>query len=336
MKDSFAQLLSLGSKTRRRITIAIDVCCLIFTTYFALSFSRDSLFSLSTMDIVVILTAVIVTLVLLILSKSYRAVIRHLDVRSIVRTALSITFGSMIWIAMLVGSDFEYSNLLLVFLVQCTASLFLLIGYRSTLYLFISKRGKPTKTAAHVAIYGLSAESRQFAAGLSKSKKYKTVFFFSEDPALGGGLVDGIRVYSEDRLDWALKRFTPAIFLFPQSGESPIRQTRLISRLMQSGIEVKLFDSVDDSLDKHLTMEVARPIEIEDLLGRKENPVVQNLLASAVEGRRILVTGAAGSIGSQLCRRISTLGPASLSMLDIDESGLTAMGEEIAKEEKAD
>lgn len=322
-------LLTLSNTVRRRITIVIDIGFLALATYLAILISQGIEFGLSISGIAGVFSAVAVTVIVLILSKSYRAIIRHLDVRTIVRIALSVTIGSLIWIALVQYSNFTKTNQLTLLLLQCIFSLFLLIGYRTFLYLYISKRDKVSRPSTSVAIFGLGTESRQFAASLSKSKKYKTVFFFIDDPALGGGLVDGIRVYSEDHLNWALQRFKPSIFVFPQSEYGSNRHRYLIGTLIDGGVEVKLFDGVEQSLDRSLTMEVARPIEIEDLLGRKEKPVQEHLLQEAVFGHHVLVTGAAGSIGSQLCRRISMLKPASLCMMDIDESGLICVRDEI-------
>lgn len=330
MIDSFNHLLSLRISVRRRISIAIDVCCLCLTAYLAISISQYSLLDLSVINLFTILIVIVSTILLLILTKSYRGVIRHLDKNTLGSIALSIAGGAGLWVAIIWIFEFNRSNLTMLFLLQCFLALFLLIGYRSTLYWYISKHGKKKHETVSVAIYGVSPESRQFSASLSKSEKYKAAFFYTDDLSLDGGLIDGIRVYSAEHFDWALQRFKPSIFVFPQAVNDTSAHSEIIKKLVQSGIEVKLFDSVDASLGKIFQMEIARPIEIEDLLGRKEQSVDSRLSDEAVNGRHILVTGAAGSIGSQLCRRICEFKPASLSMMDIDESGLTAICEEVA------
>jgi FlaA1/EpsC-like NDP-sugar epimerase len=143
--------------------------------------------------------------------------------------------------------------------------------------------------------------------------------------------IAGLRVFHTDRLVELVSAHNIRTVVIAIPSVSPERLRDIMQRLGQAGVATKILSRlVELADDKPPPREAIRELKFEDLLGRAPVPPRVDLFARCVRGKHVLVTGAGGSIGSELCRQIGTLGPASLQLLDHSEYALYTIRQEIA------
>ncbi|GGF43723.1 dTDP-glucose 4,6-dehydratase [Marmoricola endophyticus] len=156
---------------------------------------------------------------------------------------------------------------------------------------------------------------------------WKPVGFVDDDPAKRHRRYRGVAVLgSSEQLDRVLDRVdaTTAVIAIPSASAEVVR--RLAASTTAAGLETKILPSVDDLLHgSHAGVGDIRDLDVADLLGRRVIDTDVSSIAGYVRGKRVLVTGAGGSIGSELCRQLHEFAPAELIMLDRDESALHAV-----------
>ncbi|MHB8926880.1 MAG: polysaccharide biosynthesis protein [Bacillota bacterium] len=160
---------------------------------------------------------------------------------------------------------------------------------------------------------------------------YRPVGFVDDDPHKRGLRINGIPVLgTTDGLKAAAQRLAcnEVIVAMPAAGSGPVR--RVVQECATLGVKIKTLPGVYELIDGKVTVNQIRDVSLEDLLGR--DPVRVNIgeIAAYLEGERVLVTGAGGSIGSELCRQIARRRPQSLLMLDNHENGVYELGLELA------
>lgn len=160
---------------------------------------------------------------------------------------------------------------------------------------------------------------------------YRPVGFVDDDPHKRGLRINGVPVLgTSDDLKAVAQRLAcnEVIVAMPAAGAGPVR--RVVQDCASLGVKIKTLPGVYELIDGKVTVNQIREVSLEDLLGRE--PVCVNLaeIAAYLEGERVLVTGAGGSIGSELCRQIARLRPESLLMLDNHENGVYELDLELA------
>lgn len=178
-------------------------------------------------------------------------------------------------------------------------------------------------------IYGAGGAGRQLAAALANTPEMGVVGFVDDDPALHGHLLNGKPVYPGERLAELIEEFNIADLLLAIPSASRRRRNEIIADLRGTSATLHTLPGVTDLARGRVTINDLRELEIEDLLGRDPVPPNGLLLGRNVTGKRVLVTGAGGSIGSELCRQILNLGPSALILVDASEYNLYAIESEL-------
>ena len=192
-----------------------------------------------------------------------------------------------------------------------------LLNLRSTQY----------KQQLRVAIYGAGQAGAQLAAALRLAGNHRIVIFFDDNPVYWGRSINGVPI-SPPQLVTEMKRSIDQVLLaIPSLSRSERR--RIVDGLQSYGIPVLQVPSVDDLTSGRARIDALRPIAIEDLLGRDEVPADPELLGPRIRDAVVCVTGAGGSIGSELCRQILSLSPARLILLERSEPALYAIEQEL-------
>jgi FlaA1/EpsC-like NDP-sugar epimerase len=163
------------------------------------------------------------------------------------------------------------------------------------------------------------------------SEEYRPVCFFDDKHALIERNVAGLRVFHTDRLVEIVNAMAVRTIVIAIPAVSPERLRDIMQRLSQAGVSTRILSRLVDLADDKITpRESIRELKFEDLLGRPPVPPRVDLFARCVHGKTVLVTGAGGSIGSELCRQIVTLAPARLHLLDHSEFALYTIRQELA------
>ena len=193
--------------------------------------------------------------------------------------------------------------------------------------LLLNLRSSQHKKQVHVVIYGAGEAGAQLAAALRLAGNHKIVTFLDDNRAYWGRSINGIAIQPTQvlkDLEGSVDQVLLAIPSLPRS-----ERRRILDDLQSFGIPVLQVPSVDDLTSGRASIDSLRPIAIEDLLGRDEVPADPQLLGLGIHGAVVCVTGAGGSIGSELCRQILTLSPARLILLERSEPALYAIEQEL-------
>jgi len=168
-----------------------------------------------------------------------------------------------------------------------------------------------------VAIYGAGAAGSQLAAALRLAGKHKVVLFVDDEPLLWRRNINGVPIRSPIFLSQGPERFDQVLLAIPSLSRQ--RRRCIIEALRPFGIPVLQVPSVGEIASGQARIDTLRPIAIEELLGRDPVPPDPRLLGPGVQDQVVLVTGAGGSIGSELCRQILRLSPLRLVLLESSE-----------------
>ena len=178
-------------------------------------------------------------------------------------------------------------------------------------------------------IYGAGAAGRQLAGGLSISSDVKIVGYVDDDDRLHGHSLNGLNIYSPHELSRVVlnKQVTQIFLAIPSVSQR--RRNEVINELLPLRVQVRMLPGLSDLTSGKVTVSDLRELNIEDLLGRE--PVTPNplMLAKNITGKLVMVTGAGGSIGSELCRQIIKAQPTSLLLVELSEFALYEIHREL-------
>jgi FlaA1/EpsC-like NDP-sugar epimerase len=188
-----------------------------------------------------------------------------------------------------------------------------------------------TRPERGVLIYGAGSSGRQLAAAMSASRELRVIGFLDDDPSLYDTLVNGLRVYPVERLRELSdrKNVTDVMLALPSAPRQ--RRNEIIQSLRGLPLTVQTLPGLMDLAHGRVQASDLRELSIEDLLSRE--PVMPEIEAvrSKIAGRTVLVTGAGGSIGSELCRQIVAGEPARILLLETSEFALYAIHQNLTK-----
>jgi FlaA1/EpsC-like NDP-sugar epimerase len=173
-----------------------------------------------------------------------------------------------------------------------------------------------------VIIYGAGSSGMQLAAALQNGNQYLPVAFVDDSHHIVGSIVHGIRVYTPSALTELISNFSVRQILLAIPSATHAERKDILNRLEHHPVHVKTVPELFDMRSGKFHVDEVRDIDIEDLLGRDIVPPDPDLMGKCITGKTVLVTGAAGSIGSELCRQIVSLRPSTLVLLDSFEFGL--------------
>ena len=160
-----------------------------------------------------------------------------------------------------------------------------------------------------VIIYGAGRAGAQLIESLRKSHDYAPVAFIDDDESKKGTIINYTYVYSFKDLRYVIKKRKAKVLLLAIPSMSEIKKKELLKKLSKYPIEVKVLPSVSSIVNGEVSIESIKKVKVEDILGRHPVEPKRSLLKKNISGKSIMVTGAGGSIGSELCRQILDLSP---------------------------
>ncbi|QNI57196.1 polysaccharide biosynthesis family protein [Synechococcus sp. BIOS-U3-1] len=196
--------------------------------------------------------------------------------------------------------------------------------------LLLSLRSVSHKQMVRVAIYGAGEAGAQLAAALRLAGNHQIITFLDDAPTLWRRTINGIPIQPPQVLSQILDQLDQVLLAIPSMPR--VERRRIVAELQRQAIPVLQIPSVDDITAGRARIDSLRPVAIEDLLGRDPVPPVRELLGPGLRDAVVCVTGAGGSIGSELCRQILQLYPKVLILLEISEPSLYAVEEELRQQ----
>ncbi|MEC9209218.1 MAG: nucleoside-diphosphate sugar epimerase/dehydratase [Bacteroidota bacterium] len=251
----------------------------------------------------------------------YRAVLQYIGIKVITTTFQATTITCLI-IGFLM-MFFRESNLprsvlpIFWFIVNIfvISSRFLLKGYLYSWDSFINSRKQ-------TLIYGAGNAGIQMVESLKKSAVYAPIAFIDDDKTKQGTILNYLEVFPFEKIDGLIKNKGAKVLLFAVPSVTEQQRIEILKRLSKYPIEVKILPSMDNIVNGVVSIENIKHVEVIDILGRDSVEPNQTLLERNILNKNILITGAGGSIGSELARQVMKLSPNKVVLLDNSEFNL--------------
>ena len=180
-----------------------------------------------------------------------------------------------------------------------------------------------------VIIYGAGASGRQLAAALRGSGEVKVVGFLDDNLSLQQGMIDGTPILSPARAPGVVQKLRASEIYLALPSVPRLRRQQIVENLSHTGVHVRTLPGIMDLANGNVSVSDLRELDIEDLLGRAAIEPDPELMARNIAGKTVLVTGAGGSIGSELCRQIAAIGPERLILFELNEFALYSIHQEL-------
>ncbi|WAU76725.1 polysaccharide biosynthesis protein [Acinetobacter sp. TR3] len=187
-----------------------------------------------------------------------------------------------------------------------------------------------------VAIYGAGDAGQQIAAALHRSDDHTPVFFIDDKVSLQDQIVGGLKVYSTAKALRNFKKYKIDEILLALPSVGRVRKSEIIQQLEPAFVKVTELPGLTKLVDGDIRVSDIREVDIIDLLGRDPVPPIAHLLAKNIQNKIVMVTGAGGSIGSELCRQIIKNQPKMLVLYELTEFALYDIDKELRQTASCD
>jgi FlaA1/EpsC-like NDP-sugar epimerase len=210
-----------------------------------------------------------------------------------------------------------------VLIINLLSASFMMVGYR--LMVKVLYRSSLTQGKNHyVVIYGgeLNGSQLKYTIEQSSDYQYKVVGFIDDDLSYVGKSIDNVKIYSFEQIKDIMKTWDIKLLLFSKPDLDSEVKNKVVDFCLEHGIQVRNIPPVGQWIKGHLSISELKEIKIEELLGRPPIKLRNQMVTDLVGSKRVLITGAAGSIGGELARQIASINPSLLIVCDQNETGL--------------
>jgi FlaA1/EpsC-like NDP-sugar epimerase len=332
-------LLSQPRFIKRTIVIFLDVAICVFTVWLSFGLRLDEWYFLETPQWRAFIASIAFSIPLFFSFGLYQAIFRYVGSAALSSMAKIFISYTCLYFCLitLVGIEGIPRSIGVI------QPILLFLGISSSRY-FIrywlsganAIKGKHRSTAL---IYGAGTLGRQLAMSLEGDDQVLIKGFIDDDPHIWGHTINGLTIYSSDDVPKNITRLgvTDIILALPSNARA--RWGEIINALSGLGVRVRKAPKFSDIIIRKVGMSDLHDLDMNDLLGRKAVEPNIALLEKNIRGKNVLVTGAGGSIGAELCRQIIKSSPRALILIDANEHALYSINEElkelISRQEKA-
>jgi FlaA1/EpsC-like NDP-sugar epimerase len=324
-------LLALPRSAKKLLAVMADSALCILTVWLAICFRFESWVSLSGYQWLAVVLSIALAIPLLTAFGFYHTVIRFVGRQTIAAALRAIGIYAIIYSAIFTAFGFP----LVPRTIGVLQPLLLLIGLALVRLLASQLLSKQATSALSneqlpgVLIYGAGHSGQQLAASLEASGKTRIVGFVDDNLGIQKASISGIPVYGPQHIhDLSIQHNVRDVLLAMPSIQRS-RRNEILKLLGQSKVAIRTLPSLTDLAQGKVQETDLRHLAIEDLLGRDPVAPIISLLAKNNHAKTVMVTGAGGSIGSELCRQIVAQQPERLILLELSEYALYTIGEEL-------
>lgn len=339
-------LITLPRKYKQFIMVLTDgialPICFILSVLLRLGASPiGTVYEPLQMQTVLLIYAVMVTgisIPLLYLLGLYRSVLGYLDFKTATKSGIAVfVAGFIVYIIAHINDNYLFPrSSILIFLFVAFSYL---MSSRYIALILLHHQRKLNTHAKRVAVWGAGAAGAQTVAALRNTDEYLPLCFFDSDIQKNNVVVAGLRVYSQEDLLYRLKKLNIQQVILAMPSATSVQRQAIISELanLPPSLQVStlILPGMNDLMNETITISRLRKVELEDLLGRDAIAPDVELFDRCIGGKVILVSGAGGSIGSELCRQILSPAhhtkPNALIALELNEYALYALEQELSK-----
>lgn len=328
------RLSGINRSARVRIMILIDAVLCVMASWISLAIrlgewpeSFDQFFVLS-------ISSIIIWMPLAFLFGVYRNLIRFSGVKAAQSILLScVVLSAILAVELLVLNQTHIPRTaavlqpIILFLLMLFVRLAMRFIVSDLLHSTPGSGGKKRR----LLIYGAGRGGQQLANSLRQEPHLVLVGYVDDDERLSKQQIDGVTVWHSSVLDQLLveRRVDEVLLAIPSALR--VRRREIVTALQSRRIRVRMLPAIGQLIDGHVTVSDLREVQVEDLLGRDAVAPNQALLSRSLLSKNVLVTGAGGSIGSELCRQILRSGPRRLILVEQSEYSLYLIDNELRK-----
>ncbi len=262
-----------------------------------------------------------------IFGKTYAGIIRYTSSKDAQRIFVVISIGSIVLgITDIITYNLQAKLIIptSIIILDFIVTVFMLVAARTIVKVLYYELKNPRRDKTKVIVYGAGEAGVITLRTLDKDAgaKFKVVAFVDDDKKKKGKKIEGVKIYHTDELDELLKESEIAFIIISTTHISPTKKQKLVEKCLSYNTRVLNVPPVSSWINGQLSFMQIKKIKIEDLLERDEIVLDKEKTFAQLKGKTILVTGAAGSIGSELVRQIIKFNPEKIILLDQAESAI--------------
>lgn len=315
------------SRTKKRIiSLFVDIILLVSAFFLAYWTRLGGIVAFDNSEIwTTLICTIVITLLTFIKLGLYRAVLRYISFKALAMVAggAFVSSISLIFFSFFIGSDIPRTVPLIYF-----SYVFLLCGSARMLVRYyvslILDRDNDS-----VLIYGAGSTGRQLAVMLKHAYRYRIRGFIDDNIKLHGSYLLGNKIFSPKEILKLVQKYNVKVILLAIPSASRSERKAIIDSLIPLKIKVQTIPDMEEILQGNAKIDELREVKIEDLLGREPVLPNQSLLQKNILDKVVMVTGAGGSIGSELCRQIILNHPKELILFELSEFSLYSIHQEL-------
>ncbi|MBH1982962.1 MAG: polysaccharide biosynthesis protein [Burkholderiales bacterium] len=322
-------LLNFSRWQKQIVAVMVDMFFLPLTFCISILLRFDDLsFALFKPYLWLIVAAPLISIPIFIRLGLYRAVVRYIDYKIVYVVLTGVTLSVVLLLAITALTTGFNGISRGVFGIYWVNAILYVAASRFMARAYFTHISRASHGIA-VAIYGAGSSGSQLAQALSNGGEYRPVVFIDDKKELQGATLAGIRVYSPTALPDLIASKAICKILVAMPSLSQAQHRRILDTLEPLKIKTLITAPIKSLVNGMARVQDIREIEIEDLLGRDAAEADQDLMAMCILGKTVLVTGAGGSIGSELCRQVLRQRPTRLILLEMSEFALYSIEQEL-------
>ncbi len=326
--------LLLSRPVKRSLAFGADVLICAITVWVAFNLRLETWTAWSYAHFTAFAGAVAIALPLFIISGLYRAIFRYAGLPALMTVLKAVAVYLFIYclIFTVIGVPGVPRSLgilqPLLLLLGVTLSRAFVRYWLGAIHL--GARGR--SGLPQVLIYGAGSAGRQLAAALKTSPEIVVVGFLDDDESLHGQVLNGLKIYNPSTMTHLVAKLRVTQVFLAMPSVSRARRNKILELVRAAHVQVRTLPGMMDLVQGRVQVSDLKELDIEDLLGRDPVPPNRALLAKNITGKVVMVTGAGGSIGSELCRQILQQSPSALLLIELTEFALYAIERELQEQ----
>ena len=322
-------LFNLPTAARRALLIVGDTLAVLIAAWAAFALRLGEVWPNLLWDVAWLFpVSVIVVIPTFAMVGLYRPILRYADESLLYTIVLAVSAGILLVMAVwvLLGEGLWLRSFWLI----CWLVLIALIGGgRLLLRRWLRRRFRPGAARTPAIIYGAGEAGAQLVNALRYSAEFEPVVFVDDNPRLWGSVVLGLKVRPPSRLPRLIAHHEAGLILLALPSTSHRRRREILESLAGLPVQVRNLPTLAELTSGTRRIDEFREIDVADILGRDSVQPNETLLRARVSGKAVMVTGAGGSIGAELCRQILALRPRRLVLFERSEYALYAIEQEL-------
>lgn len=325
-RDIVEKVVELPRNIKQACLLSLDMVYVAGAMWVAVGFRYGHLnFPLGVTEYVCAVVTILASAIVFLRLGLYRAVIRFMGQQAIWAIVTAVSYSAVILGAAVFVARAEVP--------RSTPFIFwgiLLLGIGGTRLLVRAYyQAKLRSMSENIIIYGAGQSGRQLLHALHHGEQYHPVAFVDDDSNLQRSVINGLKVARPDDIEQMIAKYDITQILLAVPSASPERRKEIINSLVGLPVHVRTVPTINELLAGEASVNQIRDVDLDDLLGREPVPPHPELIERCITGKVVMVTGAGGSIGAELCRQILLSAPRELVLLDNSEYALYRVEREL-------